>query len=295
MILSVARLLDVDPGLDPRSILVMQMSLPQEDLYNGPPGHPRFCADLSDRVGGVPGVVSVSAIAHLPLSGGGAGRGLTIEGRPDPGPMQQPSAGYSVACPGILRTMGIALIAGREFTARDTVDAPGIVLVNERLATRFWPDENAIGKRFKIGHVGTNSPWLTVVGVFRNIHHFGLDSETGPSFLRPHSQAAWPSMSIVAKTASAPAAFVTPIKSALAAIEPSQPVSERPHHGRRGRELRRVETVSDDPARAASRCSRWCCRRSGSPVWSAIQSCSGRRRLASGSRSARSRATCCAW
>src|SRR6266446_1138761 len=67
MITSVARLLGVDPGLDPRRVLVMEMSLPQEELYSGPPGHPRFCQALDEQVGGVPGVVSVSAIAHLPL------------------------------------------------------------------------------------------------------------------------------------------------------------------------------------------------------------------------------------
>jgi len=225
MIVSVARLLGVDPGLDPRNVLVMQMSLPQDDLYYGPPGHARFCDDLHERVGGVPGVVSVSAIAHLPLSGGGAGRGLAIEGRPDPGPQCQPGAGYSVACPDILQTLGIRLIAGREFTARDTVDATAAALVNEAMAKRFWPDESAVGKRFKIGQFSGNAPWLTVVGVFTNVRHWGLDNEPGPSFLRPYSQAGWPSMSVVAKAASAPAAFVTPIKRALAAIEPNQPVS----------------------------------------------------------------------
>jgi len=225
MIVSVARLLGVDPGLDPRNVLVMQMSLPQDDLYYGPPGHARFCDDLHERVGGVPGVVSVSAIAHLPLSGGGAGRGLAIEGRPDPGPQRQPGAGYSVACPDILQTLGIRLIAGREFTARDTVDATAVALVNEAMAKRFWPDESAVGKRFKIGQFSGNAPWLTVVGVFTNVRHWGLDNEPGPSFLRPYSQAGWPSMSVVAKAASAPAAFVTPIKRALAAIEPNQPVS----------------------------------------------------------------------
>jgi putative ABC transport system permease protein len=225
MIMSVARLLGVDPGLDPRNVLVMQMSLPQEDLYYGPPGHPRFCGDLEERVGSVPGVVSVSAIAHLPLSGGGAGRGLVIEGRPDPGPKKQPGAGYSVACPSILRTMGIPLIAGREFTRRDAIEAPGVALVNESMAKRFWPGEDAVGKRFAIGQFGSGAPWLSVIGVFRDVRHGGLDNEPGPSFLRPYSQAAWPSMSIVTKTASAPGAFVTPVKSALAAIEPSQPVS----------------------------------------------------------------------
>src|SRR5262245_11618071 len=223
--MSVARILGVDPGIDPRRVLVMQMSLPQEDLYDGPPGHPRFCDDLDERVGGVPGIVSVSAIAHVPLAGGGAGRGLAIEGRPDPGPERQPGAGYTVACPGILRTLGIRLVAGRELTLRDTVDAPGVALINRAMATRFWPNEDAVGKRFKIGRIGSDNPWLTVVGVFKDIRHWGLDSETGPSFVRAYSQAAWPSMSVLTKTAAAPEPFVTPIKAALRAIEPNQPVS----------------------------------------------------------------------
>src|SRR5262245_19060964 len=93
------------------------------------------------------------------------------------------------------------------------------------MAARFWPSEDAVGKRFNIGRIGSDNPWLTVAGVFKDIRHWGLGSDAGPSFLRPYSQAAWPSMSVVAKTASAPAAFVTPIKAALRAIEPNQPVS----------------------------------------------------------------------
>jgi predicted permease len=225
MIASVARLLGVSPGLDPRNVLVMAMSLPQEDLYYGPPTHARFCEALDEHVGGLPGVLSASAIAHLPLSGGGAGRGLAIEGQPDPGPEKQPGAGYSVACPGYLRTLGIPLLAGREFTAADRVGAPGVVIVNEAMAKRFWPGEDAVGKRFKIGMPGSDDPWLTVVGVSANVRHWGLDEDISASFLRPYSQAGWPVMSIVVKTASAPAGFVPAVKKALRDIEPLQPVS----------------------------------------------------------------------
>jgi putative ABC transport system permease protein len=225
MILSVARLLGVDPGLDPRNVIVMEMSLPQEDLYYGPPDHQGFCQGLENQVSTLPGVVSVSGIAHLPLGGGSAGRGIGIEGRPDPGPEQRPGANYTVACPNILRTLGIPLIAGREFTFQDSVGAPGVVLINQDMAKRFWPGENVVGKRFKIGSVDSDAPWLTVVGVFGNVHHGGLDDEMRSWFFRPYSQAGWPYLSIVTKTAAAPAAFVRPIKKALATIEPGQPVS----------------------------------------------------------------------
>lgn len=225
MITSVARLLGVDPGLDPRNVLAMEMSLPQEDLYNGPPGNSRFCRELEERAGGLPGVVSVSAIAHLPLSGGSAGRGLAIEGRPDPGPQNQAGAGYSVACANVLRTLGIPLVTGRDFQLGDTLGVPNVALVNESMARRFWPGEEAVGKRFKIGRVDSGGPWMTVVGVFRDIRHWGLDRNIGPSFLRPYEQAAWPWMNVVARTNSAPLAFAEPVKKALSLIEPGRPVS----------------------------------------------------------------------
>ncbi len=226
MILSVARLLGVDPGMNLKNVLVMWMSLPQENLYYGPPGHPRFCENLDERVGSVSGVVSVSAIAHLPLSGGGAGRNFAIEGRPDPGQKNMPGSGFSIACPNVLRTLGIPLVAGREFTMRDTMDSPGVALVNEAFAKRFFPGEDAVGKRIKIGGLKSPDGWTTIVGVFKNIHNYGLDDREPNSLLwRPYTQNAWPFMSIVTKTTGAPGAYVTSVKNALAAIEPGQPVT----------------------------------------------------------------------
>ena len=224
MILSVSRLLGVDPGLDPRNVIVMGMSLPQEDLYYGPPDHPRFCQALAEEVGRVPGVVSTSAIGHLPLSGADAGRGLSFEGQPDPGPENRLGAAYTVACPDILKTLAIPLLAGREFTPQDGLGAPAVAMVNQSFAKRSWPNEDAVGKRFKIGGVGSDNPWMTVVGVFRDVRQGGLASQTRPSFMRPYTQAAWPVMSIVTRTASAPGTFIAPVKKALAIIEPTQPV-----------------------------------------------------------------------
>jgi putative ABC transport system permease protein len=226
MITSVKRLLVVDAGFDPRNVLVMQMAVPQEEAYVGPAGNPRFCQDLDESVGRLPGVVSVSSIAHLPLGGGSAGRVLTIEGRPDPGRRNTPAADYSVACPHALATLGIGLLAGRDFDARDSVEAPGVVLVNRSLVRRFWPGEEAVGKRFRLGAFADRSPWLTVVGVYQDVRHFGLDREPRAAFLRPYTQAAWPDVSIVVRSVSAPSLLVEPVKKALSVIAPLQPVSD---------------------------------------------------------------------
>ena len=225
MLLSVSRLLAVEPGLDAENVLALQMSLPQENLYYGPPGNPRFCDALDRQVGTVPGVLSASAIAHLPLSGANAGRSFSVEGKPDPGPRNQPGAAYTVACPNVLRTLGIELVSGREFTFQDTLEAPAVAIVNEVMAKRHWPGEDAVGKRFTMGIGGRSLATITIVGVFKNVRRGGLDSAPGPWFIRPYTQAAWPFMSVVARTASSPAPFVEPIKRALQTVQPDQAVS----------------------------------------------------------------------
>src|SRR5205085_90523 len=91
----------------------------------------------------------------------------------------------------------------------------------EAMARRYWPDEDPLGKRIKIDAKG---PWQTIVGVSKDVRH-RLDRQAAPEFFRPYSQAAWPWMTIVVRTAGAPLAFVSPVKKALAEIEPDRPVS----------------------------------------------------------------------
>ena len=223
MIKSMARLLGVDPGFNPKNVLTMQMSLPQEDLYNGPPGIPRFCQDLDQRVSTIPGVVSVGAAAHLPLEGY-AGRGFQIEGRPPADRENMPNADYTVACPKYFGTMGVPVLKGREFNHRDTVDSPGVILINETLAHRWWENEDPIGRAIRLG--GPDGPRLTIVGIVGDVHHWGLDEQIRPQFFRPYTQAAWPVMNIVVRTTSHPATFTAVIRKALAEVLPDRPVSE---------------------------------------------------------------------
>jgi predicted permease len=225
MLVSVSRLLGVNPGLDPRNVLVLAISPPQQELYYGPPDNAQFCDGLTREVGAIPGVLSVGAIGHLPLTGARAGRAVSIEGRPDPGSENMPNGAYSVACPGSFATLGIPLVEGREFTARDALNAPAVAVVNRRFAREHWPNEPAVGKRFKIGFLNSDNPWMTVVGVVENFRHSGLDVEQQPSIYRPYHQAAWPVMSIVVKTSSTPEPLIKAITKAVAVVEPHQPVS----------------------------------------------------------------------
>jgi predicted permease len=222
MIQSMARLLNVTPGFDPHNVLTMGMSLPQENTFYGPPGHPEFPRNLQQFVGSIPGVISVSAVSHAPIGGGNAGRGMVIEGRPDPGSENQPGGKYTIACPNYFQTMGIKVISGREFTEEDSLNAPGVTVINEAMAKRFWPNEDPIGKRIKIGLFNSDAPWLTIVGVTADVKQGGLDRQPRPEFFRPYNQAAWPVMTVIVRTASSPRAFITPIKQALAKFEPDR-------------------------------------------------------------------------
>jgi predicted permease len=220
MIQSMSRLLGVDPGFNPRNVLTMQMSLPQEDLYNGPPGHPRFCQDLDERVSAIAGVTAVGAVGHLPMEGD-AGRSFAVEGQPDPGRGHRPGASYSVACPNYFKALGVPVLAGREFTHQDTVAAPAVAIVNQTMAQKYWPKESPVGRR-----ILEDDSWLTVVGVVADVRNWGLDSGNQPQFFRPYTQAAWPVMSVVVRTVAAPMSYMPAIKKALSEVEPDRPVSD---------------------------------------------------------------------
>ena len=223
MIASLSRVLGVDPGLDPKNVITMQMSLPQAIIYNGPPDHPLFCRNMDEHVSGVPGVVAAGAVAHLPFQGD-AGRGFVVEGRPDPGPQNMPGAAYSVVCPNYFRTLGVPILEGREFTHQDSIGAPGVIVINQAMAHKYWPNENPVGRAIRLG--GSNGPRLTVVGVVKDVHNWGLDENVHPQFFRPYPQAGWPVMSVVVRTKGAPASYAPAIKAALAEVEPERPVSQ---------------------------------------------------------------------
>jgi predicted permease len=219
MIESMSRLLGVDPGFNPKNVITMSMSLPQEDLYNGPPGHALFCRDLDEHVSAIPGVTAVGAVGHLPMEGD-AGRSFAVEGQHDPGPGHRPGAHYSVACPSYFKALGVPVLAGREFTHQDTVAAPGVVIINQTMADKYWPKENPVGRR-----ILEDNSWLTVVGVVGDVRHWGLDNVSEPQFFRPYTQAAWPVMSIVVRTVGPPMTFIPAIKEAMSEVEPDRPVS----------------------------------------------------------------------
>jgi predicted permease len=224
MITSMRRLLEVSPGFNPNGLLTMEMALPQKDFY-GPPTRTLFCQQMEEHVGQKPGVVSVSAVSQLPMVGG-ASRAVTFEGRPEPAPADQVGTGYSIICPNYFHTMGIPLLEGREFTDQDSLRAPGAAIVTARFRERFFPNEDPIGKRFKLVPYKDDAPWQTIVGVVGNVRQAGLDQKIFTQTYLPYSQAAWPSMAIVVRAESNPGALSAIVRKALGEVVPEQAVTD---------------------------------------------------------------------
>ena len=224
LIKSLSGLLQISPGLDPREVLTLQVSLPQPDTY-GPPVRESFCVDLSRSAEGLPGIRSIGAISHLPLGGSNAGRALTVEGY-TPKEDESVSASYRLTCPGYFSTLGISLIEGRDFNDRDVTKGERVVVINRAMARAYWKDgESPVGRRLKLGGPRSENPWSTIVGVTESVRHFGLDSEARREIFMPYTQAAWPTMTVVAKTVGEPMAWHSALRDVVRRVDADLPVA----------------------------------------------------------------------
>ena len=220
MMKSVSRLASVDPGLDPRNVLLLSVALPQPDFY-GPPMRTGFCEDVQREVGTLPGVRSVGAVSQLPLEGSGAGRGFDVEGRTAPDPNDTASARYRVVCPGYFASLGIPITRGRDFTAGDTTQSLPVAIISESTASLYWPNQDPLGRRLRIG----DGEWMTIVGVAADARQIRLDAVMPRMLYRSYAQTAWPSMTITVKTAGEPLSLATAAQRAVRKLDADMPVS----------------------------------------------------------------------
>jgi putative ABC transport system permease protein len=215
LIKSFWRLTQVDPGFQPDHLLTMNVTLIGEK-YKVTGEVISFFRGLPARLGALPGVKAVSAVSVLPISGGDGNGNLTIEGRDFP-PAQTPSASFRRILPNYFSVMGIPLKQGREFDERDTGEEK-VVIINEGMARRFWPDGDAIGKRIKVGPP-QNEPWLTVVGVAGDVKNIGLEADAMLATYEPHAQRPWSAMNLAIRTETDPMSLSAAVRGELRAME----------------------------------------------------------------------------
>ena len=225
MVQSFLRLQRVNIGLNPKNVLTATLVLPRAK-YTKDEQRTEFFKQLMERVRGLPGVEAASATGTLPLNGSTWGRGFTVEGYPVLSGGQTPSVQHTVVTPGYFRTMGISLLAGRDFNDADAKGAPDVTIIDERLARQYWPNESPIGKRVRFGPPEDNEPWHTIVGVVSAVRHQRVQEDTDASVYMPHQKIPVTGLSLVARTTSNPQDFIGALRREVAQLDPDLPVSE---------------------------------------------------------------------
>lgn len=215
-------LVKTDAGFDANNVLTMSLILPTAK-YKENPQLSSFYKELVSRVEGVPGVESAAVINYLPLGGSNSSTSFLVEGTPEPPPGEEFVGRYRVCSPKCFETLGIRLLQGRVFTEDDKAGATPVIIVNQTLANRYWPNGDAIGKRMRFTGPLDQSPWLQVIGIVQDVKH-DLNVPITPDYYLPHAQDPWNAMVLVAKTSVEPSSLAARIREQVWAIDKDQPV-----------------------------------------------------------------------
>jgi putative ABC transport system permease protein len=217
---SFARLLAVKPGFDPNNLMTTWVSLTSE-RYGTMTANTRFIKELTASLEAIPGAQGVAISNDFPIQGTDSHDYPEIEGR-GAAPEDRTLVGLHVINPRYFEAMGVRLVKGRAFTVRDDVSAPPVVIINEAMAGRVWPNGDALGKRIRFG--GAGAPWSEVVGVVANIKHDGLHLVDSPHCYEPHLQQPLPFLAISVRSQTDHAALLASMRQAVRKIDPNLPL-----------------------------------------------------------------------
>ena len=181
LVKSLQRLQNTNPGIVADELVSVEIDL-SASTYQEPERATIFYRDLLRQVESLPGVQSATFGTIQSLSDSAPNDPFAIEGRKlDPSNLT--SAGWQLAGANYFKTLGIPIIKGRDLTAEDMqFGAPGVAVINERMAARYWPNEDPIGRRITLGLPRPENPWITIVGVAKDVPHRALDSQPEPDW-----------------------------------------------------------------------------------------------------------------
>jgi putative ABC transport system permease protein len=225
MLRSFLKLQGVAPGFVTEGVLCINVTLP---LARYPERSQRavFTQQTLERLEALPQVESVAAASFNYWTMGTSSRRFAIEGQPLPEPGQEYFANYTSVSPEYFRTFGIQLTVGRAFTAHDDIQAPGVAIINQTLARRFFPGEEVIGKRIRFYNTrDPQPPWLEIVGVANDSKQGNLTQEVQPEIQIPYAQGAHPPLTFFVRTTGDPMALKDAVKSAIQTVDKDQPVA----------------------------------------------------------------------
>jgi putative ABC transport system permease protein len=175
-------------GFEPQGVLSFRV-IPRGERYSQLLQRTALYQEVLERIGGLPGVKSAAAVSFIPLTLTRSRKGFAIEGRATSAPGQIPMAGYNVVTPGYFGTMRIALLEGRDFAWSDSPQTQAVIVINEAMAKRYWPNEDPVGKRIRQGGPSdAEFPWLTITGIVADVREFDPMTEPQPTMYFPVAQ-----------------------------------------------------------------------------------------------------------
>ena len=218
---SLVRLQAVNPGFHPDGVLRGYITLPSAS-YAEPVQRANFVKAMVDRLQRIPGVTAAGMVSHLPFSNSKSGSSVTIEGAPPPRPGEQIIVFGRTADPQYLGAMQVRLLRGRFFDAHDPPGHP-VAIVNETMARRCWPNQDAVGKRYGDGRP---DHWVTVVGVIADMRQTSLADEPDAESFVPYTQSPGATMALVVRTTGDPLRLAPATRAAVRELDKDLPVSE---------------------------------------------------------------------
>ncbi|HEU0173391.1 MAG TPA: ABC transporter permease [Blastocatellia bacterium] len=226
LVRSFVNLLSVNPGFRAENVLTASLSLP-DSRYEKREDRARFMRELLPRMAALPGVESVGAINHPPLTRFTFHGYLRVEGRPSAANNNEPGTPIGQVTPDYFRAMGIPLRAGRYFTENDNADSPRVLLLNEALARKLFPGEDPIGKRVNLfGGSRDYRDYAPVIGVVGDVRHSGLDQAGSPEVYIPYMQNGGNQITLTLHTRVDPLSLANAVRQQTLAVDPSLPLYE---------------------------------------------------------------------
>jgi predicted permease len=225
-IASLKQLQQVDPGFNPRDVLAGTVYYAGAGYKGNQPRQEAFVTGALNNLAGQPGVQAAAVTSSLPFSNQSSSNSFQIQGQPltpnDPGPHSQ----FAAATPGYLKVMQIPLLAGRWISSYDRANTESVVVIDQKLAHKYWPAGNPIGQKLKL-QISASGPWATIIGVVGNVRFSSLEEDTGDGMrYYPYAQQPNWAASFVVRTERNPDLFAHTLQRAVTAADSTQTIFE---------------------------------------------------------------------
>ncbi|MGH9790020.1 MAG: ABC transporter permease [Candidatus Acidiferrales bacterium] len=230
MVRGVNNLVNDNRAFQPESLLTFRVNLPDRP-YRDKVQRVGFYESVLARLPGLPGVRSAGLATSVPYSNSSSGGTFSVEGQPaQPGDVRW--AQLQTVNETYYRTLPVPLVEGRYTTDQDGPESQAVAVVSQGLAQRFWPGRSAIGQRIKLGTDDSDAPWLTIVGVVKEVKSHFVELGRDPAVYRPYRQAASQVMQFALRMEGDPLAQTAAIRSLVSSVDADMPIFEVKTHAR---------------------------------------------------------------